>query len=246
MHPRPRGERRAGAVAGVDQPAIPEARKGRLVHRPVLRLANGADVGDEPQPGEVLEQRGVELGPRALLVVVLDPQHARADRSHGRGPTRTAHSRRGRGGGSPSAPAQTVSRRRAGQGWRQADRQASSGASRRRRSCASSAFVAAIIRRYIASRSACGNGPAFAIVTRRSTSRSRSTSAIARRPAASLARPTSRRAPLARSAARRCGDRARRSSCAAGASRVSRRAPAEPCAASELPLRTARRSCRAR
>ena len=112
--------------------------------------------------------------------------------------------------------------------------------------CASSAFVAAIIRRYIASRSACGSGPAFAIVTRRSTSRSCSTSAIALRPAASLARPTSRPS----SARSFSSPTMRRSSASIFLQPAVRGLVARPpshCAASgAATLRTARRSCRAR
>ena len=103
------------------------------------------------------------------------------------------------------------------------------------RSRASSDRVAAMSRRYIASRSAWGIGPGFAIVTRRSTSRSRSRSRIARRPSRSFCRPTAR-ASSARSLSRPTMRRSRasilrrrrRSSATSPGSSATSRSTAEP------------------
>ena len=75
---------------------------------PRRRAGGRAVIRHEPEPGEVLEQRRVVLGAAAPPVVVLDPeQHGRPGR--GPSPRRGSRSRRGRGGGSRSAPARTGS-----------------------------------------------------------------------------------------------------------------------------------------
>ena len=73
---RPRRERRPRAVAAVHEPVRPQPRERRRVRpRPLgSRLASGPRSAPEPEPGEVLEHRRVELRPAALPVVVLDPQ----------------------------------------------------------------------------------------------------------------------------------------------------------------------------
>ena len=71
---RPRLERRARAVAAIDEDLGAEPLDGRQVRRVVVRLAIGAVVGDEPQPIQVLEQRDLVLRAAARPVVVLDAQ----------------------------------------------------------------------------------------------------------------------------------------------------------------------------
>ena len=81
-----RGERRPRAVAGVHEPvrrAAGRARPRRRRPRPTgdrasgraRNAASGRLVGREAQPLQVVEHRRLELGPRPLPVVVLDPQH---------------------------------------------------------------------------------------------------------------------------------------------------------------------------
>ena len=149
-----------------------------------------APRGLEPKPGEVLEERGLERGPRPTSVVVLDakqdggarrpPQAPDVDRVRDVAKVEEpvgAGANRVRVTGAATDPG--VQRAQASaSGLAVATRTRSS------RSRASSARVAAISRRYRARSSACGSGPVFAIVTRSRTSRSRWPSRIARRPAA--------------------------------------------------------------
>ena len=68
-------------------------------------------VGDEPEPGQVLEQGHLEGGAGASPVVVLDAQQHPAARSWPPAPRPRSRWRRGRGAGSPSGPARTGSTR---------------------------------------------------------------------------------------------------------------------------------------
>src|SRR4029078_11206208 len=125
-------------------------------------------VGAETEPLEILEQGSLELGTAPHPVVVLDAQQ-------------DVGTHRGRHApdiyGIRHVTEMEVSGRRRGE---PRPRHSVRSALARSRSRASSARVAAKNRRYSASRSAWASGASFAIVTRRSTSRSRSMSLIAR------------------------------------------------------------------
>ena len=146
---------------------------------------------------------------------------------------------RGRAAEAPGVQSRSVARR--------SGNRRPNGAARRSRvrSRRSSERATTNSRLKIASRSACGVGPSFAIDTRRSTSRSRCGSRIARRPVAAFTRPTSR-ASSARSFSSRTIRRSR-----ASIRRRSRRssagsaAPPRPSTRAQPPNRS-RRSPRAR
>ena len=57
---RPGLERRPRAVAAIDDDRLAEPAERRAVRLIVVRLADGPGVGDEPEPGKVLEQGRLE------------------------------------------------------------------------------------------------------------------------------------------------------------------------------------------
>ena len=119
----PRLERRPRAVAAIDQAVAAESiERGRVGAASSSRWRIGPSSALEPEPGQVLEQAGVVLGPATRPIVVLDPQqHGRTRRARRR-PTRTRRSRRGRGGASRSGPARSASGDASQRGDRQPDR----------------------------------------------------------------------------------------------------------------------------
>ena len=185
MVARPRLERRMRAVAAIDQVLVAEPIQRRGVRGVPIGLPHRALVVDEPEPRQVLEQRCVELGPGADPVVVLDPKEDAAALRTGQAARRRSRWPRARGGDGRSVPVRTASWAVSAQPSRSGSdpgTDPTDGPDRAARSRASRARVAAMSRRYRASRSACGEGPSLAIVTRNRTSRSRSASRIARRP----------------------------------------------------------------
>ena len=138
----------------------------------------GPRSAHEPEPGEVLEQRGVVLGPASLPVVVLDRAAAPRRAAPAPSPTRRSRSRRARDGGSRSAPARTAVTDRGQPGSVGAvapsARRRSRGLERARRD-----HQPPIEREQVGLRAADPRSPS---ITRSRTSRSRSASRIARRP----------------------------------------------------------------
>ena len=206
----PRRERRPRAAAAID-----EVLRRSAAPAPPSYAARGVGVGladrtlvrDEPEPGEVLEQRRVERRPRPLPVVVLDPEEHRTRRRAARRPRPRARSRRGRDGGSPSAPGRTASGGRAGRRAPRSDR--------RRRSASPSVRGgpsrpgrqrSAPARR----RSSAATGARAGDRDARATARRRTAAcrSPAGRPAASARRSPSRPAAAPRARARRRGPRA--------------------------------------
>ena len=177
-------ERRARAVAAVDEDLAAEPFEGRDVRRVVVDWRTGPVVGREPQPGQVLEQRSLVLRTAAHPVVVLDPQedppvgrardapdpdrvrHVTEVEESGRSRCETGPRSRGERGDvsrrrplrhhGPGSPVRGPGRAPRAHAWRpSAGDRAPAGLPAPR-------------------------GPWLAIVTRRSTSRSRSASRIAR------------------------------------------------------------------
>jgi hypothetical protein len=72
----PGRERRAAAVAAIDEAIRAQARERRVVRRMRVRvgLADRPTVRAEPQPRQVIGDRRVVFGPRPLAIVVLDAQ----------------------------------------------------------------------------------------------------------------------------------------------------------------------------
>jgi hypothetical protein len=73
---RPSRERRARAIAAIDQATRAQAGERRVVGRARVRvgLADPAEVRPEPQPREVLGDRRVVRVARPLAIVILDSQ----------------------------------------------------------------------------------------------------------------------------------------------------------------------------
>ena len=148
---RPGLERRARAVAAIDEDLAAEPFEGRRVRRVVVGLADRALVGDEPQPRQVLEQCGLVFRPAADPVVVLDAQEDPPVGRAARRPRPRSRSPRDRDAGTRSGPVRNGSALRAGTRRRQPASSAppsrSEFARARSRSRASSARVATISRR---------------------------------------------------------------------------------------------------
>ena len=65
----------AGSKAAVEHAHLAQPRDRRLIVRPVIRLAQHRRLPVDAEPGQVLIDRRLELGPAAGEVGVLDPQH---------------------------------------------------------------------------------------------------------------------------------------------------------------------------
>jgi hypothetical protein len=100
----------AGAKAAIDQALVAQHVDGPVIVGQVLGLAAHRLFPFQAQPGQVLQDRGLEFGTAAGGVDVLDPQHEPAVRRPGRRRRRSGPRRRGRDAGGRSG--------RARSGWR--------------------------------------------------------------------------------------------------------------------------------